>query len=99
MHDVGLLFAIDRNLMRMYVIVALCALLIAGLAFLAIYYARARQRARALSRQQAVAARLNALVARAEHEDKERKAAAKASAAVTQVLPSIKGNPEPRRVA
>jgi Flp pilus assembly protein TadB len=100
LHDVGLLFAIDRNLMRMYVILALAALLIIGLAFLAVHYASTRQRARAARKQQAVADRLDAVVAQAEQEQKERKAAAKASAALTEVLPAIKqGDQTPRRVA
>jgi uncharacterized MAPEG superfamily protein len=86
--------------MRMYVISALAALLIIGLAFLAVYYARTRQRAKAATKQRAVAARLDAVVAQAEQEQQERKAAAKASAALTVVLPAIKpGDQEPRRVA
>ena len=95
-----LLFAIDRNLMRMYVTLALSALLIIGVAFLTVCYVRSRQRAGRARRQQAVAARLNALVAQAEREHRERKAAAKASTALTQVLPAIKqGDQSPRRVA
>ena len=86
--------------MRMYVVLALSALLIIGVAFLTVCYARSRQRAREKRRQQAVAARLNALVARAEREHQHRKAAAKASAALTEVLPAIKqGDQAPRRVA
>jgi hypothetical protein len=99
LHDVGLLFAIDRNLMRMYVILALAAVLIAGLAFLAVHFVRAGQRARAARKQQAVAARLNAVVARAEREHRERNAEAQASAALTTVLPSIKQGDRTRRVA
>jgi Flp pilus assembly protein TadB len=91
---------IDRNLMRMYVILALSAVLIIGLAFLALSCVRARQRARKVRRQQAVAARLNAVVAQAEREQRDRRAAAKASAALTEVLPAIKqGDHEPRHVA
>jgi Flp pilus assembly protein TadB len=97
---VDLLFAIDRNLMRMYVILALFATTIIGLAFLAVCYARSRRRARQARRQQAVAERLNALVAQAEREHRDRKAAAKASAALTEVLPAIKqADAAPRRVA
>jgi len=97
---VGFLFAIDRKLMRMYVIVILCALLVIGLVFLAVHFVRGRQRARAARKQQAVAARLNAVVAQAEQERKERKAAAQASAALTTVLPAIKqGDQAPRHVA
>lgn len=96
----GFLFAIDRKLMRMYVIVILSALLVIGLVFLAVHFARDRQRARAARKQQAVAARLNAVVAQAEQERKERKAAAQASAALTAVLPAIKqGDRTPRHVA
>ena len=96
----GFLFAIDRKLMRMYVILILCALLIIGLAFLAVHFARDRQKARTARKQQAVAARLDAVVAQAEREHRERKAAAKASAALTTVLPAIKqGDQTPRRVA
>jgi len=97
---VGFLFAIDRKLMRMYAIVILCALLVIGLVFLAVHFVRDRQRARAARKQQAVAARLNAVVAQAEQERKERKAAAQASAALTTVLPAIKqGDQAPRHVA
>jgi len=97
---VGFLFAIDRKLMRMYVIVILCALLIIGLVFLAVHFVRGRQRARVARKQQAVAARLNAMVAQAEQERKERRAAAQASAAITTVLPAIKqGDRAPRHVA
>jgi hypothetical protein len=96
---VGLLFAIDRNLMRMYVILALAAALIIGLAFLVVHVVRARQRARTALKQQAVAARLNAVVARAEQEHRERNAEAKASAALTTVLPAIKQGDRTRRVA
>ncbi len=86
--------------MRMYVILALCALLITGVTLLTVYCVRSRQRTRAERRQQAVAARLNALVAQAEREQRQRKAAAQASAALTEVLPAIKqGDQAPRRVA
>ena len=86
--------------MRMYVILALSAVLLIGLAFLAACYVRSRQRARRVRRQQAVAERLNAVVAQAEREHRDRKAAASASAALTEVLPAIKqGDQVPRRVA
>ena len=99
-HDVNLLFADDRNLMRMYVILVLSALLLLGLAFLGAYLVRARQITRRARKRQAVAARLNAVVAQAEQEQKERRAAAQASAALTTVLPAIKqGDQAPRRVA
>jgi Flp pilus assembly protein TadB len=97
---VDLLFADDRNLMRMYVILVLSALLLLGLAFLGAYLVRARQITRRARKQEAVAARLNAVVAQAERERAERKAAAQASAALTAVLPAIKqGDQAPRRVA
>jgi Flp pilus assembly protein TadB len=97
---VDLLFANNRNLMRMYVILVLSVLLLLGLAFLGTYFVRAQQNARRARKQQAVAARLDAVVAQAEQEHKERRAAAQASAALTTVLPAIKqGDQVPRRVA
>ena len=99
-HDVDLLFANNRNLMRVYVVFVLSALLLLGLAFLGVYFVRAQQNARRARQQQAVADRLNAVVAQAEQQRKERKAAAQASAALTTVLPAIKqGDRAPRRVA
>lgn len=95
----GFLFAPDRNLMRMYVILVLCALLIIGLSFLAVYSVKVRQAAGKARKQRAVADRLNAVVARAEQEQHDRKAAAKASAALTVVLPAInQGDRAPRSV-
>ena len=95
-----LLFANNRNLMRMYVIFVLSVLLLLGLAVLGFYFVRAQQNAGRARKQQAVAARLNAIVAQAEQEHKERKAAAQASAALTTVLPAIKqGDQAPRHVA
>lgn len=86
--------------MRMYVTLALLALLIIALASLVAHLLVDRQRARAARKQQAVAARLNAVVAQAEREHSERTAAARASAALTMVLPAIKqGDQVPRRVA
>ena len=83
--------------MRMYVILVLAALLVIGVACVAAYLHKARQRAR---KRQAVAARLDAVVAQAEREHRERKAAAQASAALTTVLPAIpQGDRTPRRVA
>jgi hypothetical protein len=95
--DVGLLFATDRNLMRMYVILVLAALLLLGLSCLTAYLVTARRRAR---KHQAVAARLAAVAAQAEREHNDREAVAKASAALTMVLPVIAdGERAPRRVA
>jgi sensor domain CHASE-containing protein len=86
--------------MRMYVILVLAAALIIGLACLAVHFIRTTQRARTARKQAAVAARLNAVVAQAEQEHRERTAAARASAALTTVLPAIKqGDQTPRRVA
>jgi hypothetical protein len=94
---VGLLFAIDRNLMRMYVTLVLAALLVIGVSSLAAYFVRARQKAR---RRQAVAARLDAVVAQAERERANRAAAAKVSSALTTVLPAIQPEERsPRSVA
>jgi Flp pilus assembly protein TadB len=96
-HDVGLVFAIDRNLMRMYVILVLAALLLLGLSCLAAYFVTARRKAR---KRQAVAARLEAAVAQATRESEGRRAAAQASAALTTVLPAIQPDERaPRRVA
>ena len=83
--------------MRMYVILALVALLVLGVSCLTAYLITATRRAR---KRQVVAARLNAVAARAEQEHEHRQAAAKVSTALTTVLPAIKpGDQEPRRVA
>jgi hypothetical protein len=83
--------------MGMYVILALVALLILGVSCLTAYLVTAARRAR---KRQAVADRLNAVAARAEQEHKERKADAKAGAALTAVLPVIKQDDQaPRSVA
>jgi hypothetical protein len=83
--------------MRMYVILILAALLLLGLSGLVAYLLTARRRAR---KHHAVAARLDAVVAQAEREHADRKAAAKASAALTTVLPAIQQDERaPRHVA
>jgi Flp pilus assembly protein TadB len=83
--------------MHMYVILALVALLVLGVSCLTAYLITATRRAR---KRQVVAARLNAVAARAEQEHEHRQAAAKVSTALTTVLPAIKpGDQEPRRVA
>jgi hypothetical protein len=83
--------------MPMYVILVLAALLLLGVSCLAAYLITASRRAK---RRQAVAARLDAVVAQAERELNDRKAAAKASTAITAVLPSIQpGERAPRNVA
>ena len=75
--------------MRMYVTLVLAALLILGLAGLTAYLITARRNAR---KRRAVAARLAAAAARAEREHNDREAAARASAALTAVLPAISGD-------
>ncbi len=93
----GLLFDIDRNLMRMYVTLVLAALLLLILSCLAAYLITARQRAR---KRQAIAARLATAAEQAKREHNDREAAARVSAALTTVLPAIQpGERAPRRVA
>jgi hypothetical protein len=83
--------------MRMYVILVLAALLLLSLSGLTAYLITRRQRAR---KHQAIAARLDAVAAQAEREHRDRKAAARASAAITAVLPAIQqGERAPRSVA
>ena len=83
--------------MRMYVILVLAAVLLLGLLGLAAYLFAGVRTAR---KRQAIADRLAAVVAQAEQEHKARNAAAKASAALTAVLPAIQeGERAPRRVA
>ncbi len=83
--------------MRMYVIFVVIVLLVAGLLFLLDRGLKAVERGR--SRRDA-GARLAAAAAYAEHEDRQRRAAADASAALTNVLPAIqKPGGGPRRVA
>jgi hypothetical protein len=95
-HDVGLVFALDRNLMRMYVIL-LAALLVLGVSCLTAYLVTAARSAR---KRQTIATRLDAALTRAAQEHKDRKDAASASTALTTVLPVIQqGDQEPRRVA
>ena len=83
--------------MRMYVILVVLVLLVAGLLFLLDRVLKAVERGR---RRRAAGARLAAAAAYAEAEDKQRRAVADASAALTNVLPAIH-EPErgPRRVA
>ena len=93
--------AIDRNLMRMYVILAILALLLVALIVVAVRALTAArgadQRAR---KREAVAARLAPVVEQAAKEHQARRAAAQASAALTTVLPAIQPDDrKPRRVA
>ena len=98
LHDVGLVFALDRNLMRMYVILPLAALLVLGVFCLTAYLVTAVRKAK---KREAIIARLDAAVARAAQEYEDRKAAASVSAEITTILPGIKQDDEqePRRVA
>lgn len=73
----------------MYVTLVLAALLLLGLSSLTAYLVTARRKAR---KRQAIAARLAAVVAQAEREHKARTDAAKASAALTTVLPAIRSD-------
>ena len=86
--------------MRMYVILVILALLAISLSFLAAHIVsvrRARSRAR---KREAVAARLAAVLAQAKEEHRARNAAARASDALTTVLPAIgQDKRAPRRVA
>jgi hypothetical protein len=88
---------IDRNLMRMYVILAVAAVLIAGLLVLA---DRATEVVRRARKRRAAAERLDAAAARAEQKIRARDAEAEASGALTTVLPAILvEDHEPRHVA
>jgi Na+-transporting methylmalonyl-CoA/oxaloacetate decarboxylase gamma subunit len=95
------LFAVDRNLMRMYVILVIAALLL--LACLVVVVDRGvknRGEARKERKREAVAARLAPVVAKAEREQRARSADARASDALTTVLPAIVTEDRgPRRVA
>jgi Na+-transporting methylmalonyl-CoA/oxaloacetate decarboxylase gamma subunit len=98
--DVVLLLATDRNLMRMYVILVFLALLLLSLSFLAAHLVTVRRAVSRERKREAVAARLAAVVAQAEEEHRARSAAARASDALTTVLPAIgQDKRSPRRVA
>ena len=98
--DVVVLFAIDRNLIRMYVILVILALLSLSLSFLAAHLVTVRRAASRERKREAVAARLAAVVAQAEQEHRARRAAAEARDALTTVLPAIgQDKRAPRRVA
>ena len=88
---------IDRNLMRMYVILVVALLLAAALLVLA---GRATEVVRRARKRRAAAERLAAAAARAEEKSRARDAEAAASGALTTVLPAILvEDHEPRRVA
>jgi hypothetical protein len=84
--------------MRMYVIVAVAVVVIAGLLFLLDRSLKVIGEAR---RRRDLTMRLAAVTEQAEAAEKQRQAAAKASAEITSVLPAIKRPEEqgPRRVA
>ena len=95
-----LLLATDRNLMRMYVILVFLALLFLSLSFLAAHLVTVRRAVSRERKREAVAARLAAVVAQAQEEHRARNAAARASDALTTVLPAIgQDKRAPRRVA
>jgi hypothetical protein len=90
----------NRNLMRMYVILAILALLLLSLSFLAAHIVTVRRAESRERKREAVAARLAAVVAQAEEEHRARSAAARASDALTTVMPAIgQDKRAPRRVA
>ena len=94
-------FAVDRNLMRMYVILAVLAVLLVALLVLAARsWTTARGARRSADRREAVAARLAPVVEQAAREQQRKDAVAKSSVALTAVLPAIQpGDRAPRRVA
>jgi hypothetical protein len=98
---VVVLFAIDRNLMRMYVILAVAALLF--LACLVVFtdrYVKNRRHAREERKREEIAARLAAVVEQAAQEKQARSTEAETSSALTTVLPAIQPQERgPRRVA
>jgi hypothetical protein len=98
---VAAVFAFDRNLMRMYVILAILAVLLVVLFLLAARaFVTVRGASREAQKRDAVAARLDAVVEQAAKEHQAKNAAARASSALTTVLPAIKlGEQQPRRVA
>jgi hypothetical protein len=95
------LFAIDRNLMRMYVILVIAALLLlACLILLTDRLVKNRREQADERKREALAARLAPVVAQAEQEQRARSADARASDALTTVLPAIVTEDRgPRRVA
>jgi Na+-transporting methylmalonyl-CoA/oxaloacetate decarboxylase gamma subunit len=86
--------------MRMYVILAILALLVLSLSFLSAHIVTVRRAAGRERKREAVAARLAAVVAQAEQEHRAASAAARASDALTTVMPAIgQDKRAPRRVA
>lgn len=90
---------IDRNLMRMYMYVILAAVVV--IVFLLYMLDRSLKVIREARRRRDLGERLTIVVEQAEAAGRRREATAKASAALTSVLPAIK-RPEdqgPRNVA
>jgi hypothetical protein len=87
--------------MRMYLILAIPALLVVALLVFSVRLLTAvRSTQRDARKREAVAARLAPVVEQAAKEHQARNAAAQASAALTTVLPAIQpGDRGPRRVA
>lgn len=96
-----LLFAADRNLMRMYVILAILALLLLLILLVVAFgVLHLKAAARSARKHESVAARLAAALAQADAERREAQAIAEVSEAVTDVLPAIRMDDQaPRRVA
>jgi Na+-transporting methylmalonyl-CoA/oxaloacetate decarboxylase gamma subunit len=98
---VVVLFAIDRNLMRMYVILAIAVLLF--LACLIVFtdrYVKNRRQVTEERKREEMAARLAAVVEQAAQEQQARSTAVETSSALTTVLPAIQAEERgPRRVA
>jgi hypothetical protein len=91
---------IDRNLMRMYVILIVVVLLILLVAGLLVVADRATEVVRRARKRRAAGERLAAAAARAEEKSRARDAADEASGALTTVLPAILvEDHEPRHVA
>jgi hypothetical protein len=99
-HDGQPVRPIDRNLMRMYVILIVVVVLVAVVAFLLVLADRATEVIKRARKRRAAAERLVAAAARAEEKSRARDAAAQASGALTTVLPAILvEDHEPRNVA
>jgi hypothetical protein len=91
---------IDRNLMRMYVIVVVVVLVVLLVAGLLVLADRATEVVRRARKRRVTAERLAAAFARAEEKSRARDSAAEASGALTTVLPAILvDDHEPRNVA
>jgi hypothetical protein len=98
---VVLLFATDRNLMRMYVIVVVAAAVVVVVAGLLFLLDRAIKAIREGHRRREVGMRLYHAAAQAEATERQRREATKASNSLTAVLPAIRHGEQgkPRKVA